>query len=161
MITRIRTLPYEAMLTIAPDLVEDESAAIVSILDPGPSAALCGATHRIFPEDTDRIVTVAFDDVTSLFFAKTKRMGLEQAKAIFQVIYLAHQKPGAITLWINCALGLSRSGGVALFAREYCNVPHAVFDVDIPPQRQRLANGFVERALHTIAFRFPKGVSNG
>lgn len=153
MITRIHTLSYESMRARAADLEKDESAAIVSILDPGPSATLCGSTRRLFPEDTDRIVTVAFDDVQTLFFAKTKRMNSTQGAAIFKVIDFAHRSAEQMTLWINCALGVSRSGGVALFAREYCDVPHEVFDADIPPARQKSANEFVYRAMWQIARR--------
>jgi predicted protein tyrosine phosphatase len=149
-ITRVHTLSYESMRSRATELARDPATAIVSILDTHTPATLCGSAARIFADDTPRIVTVAFDEKDG---PRTRCINSQQAHQIVVVIAHAHRRPREVTLWVNCSLGVARSGGVALFAADYCAIPSDVFSHDVPLARQKLADRFVYESLVRAALQ--------
>jgi len=150
-ITRVHTISYESMRSRADELARDKSAAIVSIIGTHTTAAtLCGTETRIFSDDTPHIVTVAFDEVAG---PRTRVIDSQQANKIVTLIDRHHRRLKPVTLWVNCALGVVRSGGIALFARDFCAIPDDVFNEDHPPSKQKLADRFVYESLVRAAFR--------
>lgn len=118
MITKIKTLSIkETFANIK--YFDSEDALFISIM----------STRRpaIFEKDTDRTITLFFDDVTPTSWlrydmSKYKFASSKDAEKIVKFISKHSKTKKQETLYVQCTLGISRSGAVATYALEQSNM---------------------------------------
>lgn len=92
---------------------------------------------RIFDADTDRVVTLFFDDVrpNSAFLEERGPITMfatEHAEKIIDFLTAFHALPSEDTLYVNCGAGIARSGAIVTFVRDIYDLDHVQFDADNP-----------------------------
>jgi predicted protein tyrosine phosphatase len=113
MITKVFALSLAAFkqkISENPNLGKDN--CIISIAGNGAAP--------FFPNDTESILTLNFDD-TMTDDHDVDNHGLftaAQARRIIAFVRKNNARSGPVNLYIHCAAGISRSGAVALFANE-------------------------------------------
>lgn len=133
MITRIFAMSYERMEKLVKEHPElTKKHCFISIVG--------GKAEHLFPVDSDRVMTLEFDDVdldrhshlTEEDFAKFTLFTEEQAERIIDFILRNNERPGKEFLLVHCTMGVFRSGAVAYCAREILNLSQSQFTSDNP-----------------------------
>ena len=127
MITTVTVLSYEAMRERARHDRIPATACVVSIVDP--------EEEPIFAADTDRIITVRFNDLDPQWPVDPERdprpsyvfMSEEDAKRIVDHVLKFHEHPERWECIVHCMAGISRSGAVATFVQRLAGMPSAQF----------------------------------
>lgn len=95
---------------------------------------------------SDKFLGLCFDDVEYKINFTTKPFDKGQAKQIYQ--FLSKINPEKTdTLYVHCAAGISRSGGVGIFCQEFFGLHYMDF---IKENRRILPNSLVVRLLHKV-----------
>jgi predicted protein tyrosine phosphatase len=140
MIRQVKALPYVLM----EQLKRTESAALeahrfVSVIEPQGGV-------RIFAENSDqnRILTLFFDEVSPCMWQTQAEYGqvVEQfrlrglkfvvfdgghADQIIDLVVSAQANPAKETLFVNCSLGVARSGAIARFVADVLSLDETKF----------------------------------
>jgi predicted protein tyrosine phosphatase len=118
--------------------------SFISILDSG--------SNPIFDQEYPHILTLQFDDVdpgqiSSEYIAGHNLKAMDEVQARRIIIFLMDMRRncGDWELYIQCSAGISRSGAVALFARDLFNMNIKRFRADNP---HILPNPHVYNKLH-------------
>lgn len=102
----------------------------ISVIEPGANPVFTGSDNRA--------LTLSFDDVSPEMFESAERFAIlckemehfkrpyrlfsqEQASRIISYVKTAEESPNHITWYVHCTLGVSRSGAIASFIREFCD----------------------------------------
>lgn len=126
MISWIKTVPRLQLEQFRDTFIKANNL-IVSIINPD--------MEPIFTEDTDRIITVSFSDITpgpflahSFFFEKGEKFcSSEDAKKIVDFVLRHANSSESNTLVCQCSAGICRSGAVAAFALQHSDMKDTDF----------------------------------
>ncbi len=127
MINSVTLLSYAAMFERARSRRIPADTFVVSIVDP--------EEDPIFPEDTDRILTVKFHDLDPEWPVDPERdprpsyvfMNENRARRIVDHVIKFHQHPEPWEFLVNCMQGISRSGAVGTFVQRVAGIPAEQF----------------------------------
>lgn len=133
MIHWIKTVPRKQIETFK-DVFLKENNLIISIIDPD--------MKPVFSEDTERVITVFFSDITpgpflrhGFFFERGEKFCTsEDAKKIFDFILKHSNSDKEEKLVCQCSAGICRSGAVATFAQTHSNMS----DVDFVRENEHI-----------------------
>lgn len=162
MICKAFALPYVGMMQLKqlrPDFLNRHR--FISIIEPRPSP-WCDLDlgKPIFSEDTQRTITLRYDEMAPSMFATLEeyervvadcraRNGTEfvvfdehHADRVIDFLVSAHKAPEKERLFVNCILGVARSGAIIRFAADVLHLDEAQFvemNPDILPHEHSLA----------------------
>jgi predicted protein tyrosine phosphatase len=162
MIVKAVALPYIVMRQLyqeRPDFFNRHRC--ISIIEPRSTVLNYGDIGApIFPEDSERAITLRFDEMAPTMFDTREeyervledfrvRKGLEfvvfdehMADRIIDFLVHAHKAPGKERLFSNCIAGIARSGAVVRFVADVLHLDEAEFaelNPDIEPHEHVLA----------------------
>lgn len=87
-----------------PKKIDDENIAIISIIDPGKD--------RLIEENSENVLVLEFPDVSD----PNVLNGFNQEHEVLKFIERHKDKD---MFFVHCTMGVSRSGGIGLFIRDY------------------------------------------
>ncbi|MDX1985648.1 MAG: tyrosine-protein phosphatase [Candidatus Obscuribacter sp.] len=135
MITLVKALSRQHMESNLSEYLRAQNRIFISVVD-------CNASP-VFGE-SERVLTVRFDDVSPEMFesqtvyerilSQMEELGRpyrtfteEQARAILQFALPFHRLAEAVELFVHCTMGVSRSGAIASYLAELCQVDMQTF----------------------------------
>lgn len=159
MISQILVHSREAICPMLEQLLRDQSNAFISVIDP--------LADNVFAAENGRAITLRFDDVSPDMFESEERFEqicklmegygrpyqlFNDAQALQVVSYVRelHEAQTKVNLHVHCTLGVSRSGAIATYAAQACNLDLGMFAV-LNPQIQ--PNKLVLEKLCNTALR--------
>lgn len=110
----------------------------------------CGDHTPLFETKTEKVLPLEFDDVGAndvanyKAFGKTIKFSEDQAKSVIEFLESIKEPTN---LYINCYLGVSRSGAIATFSREFFSFDYQTFKEHNP---QIVPNTFVLGVLDKV-----------
>lgn len=138
MITEAIALPYVAMQAHASKMPEaGRGQRLISVIEPGVG-------KRIFAEDSERILTLFFDEVSPCMWESAaefeqvlrdfRARGREfvvfderQADSIIDFLLRAQACHEPERLYVNCSAGIARSGAIVQFVAAVLDLDEALF----------------------------------
>lgn len=147
MIARIFAKSREQMSALVhnhPELID--SHCFISIVG--------GSGQHLFAADTERVMTLEFDDVKLAEVAASTQeersrfviFNTSHADKVIDFLLANHQRPGKECLLLHCMLGVFRSGAVASFACDLLGLDRVRFAKDNP---RIVPNDLVAQTLQT------------
>ncbi len=136
MIRKVIVHSREAICQNLAELLVEDSNYFISIVDP--------AADNVFPDGHLRAITLRFDDVSPDMFENVERFETicaemqalgrplqlfyaSQAVEIVAFVRQLHAAEAEVNLHVHCTLGVSRSGAIATYAANACNIDLAEF----------------------------------
>jgi predicted protein tyrosine phosphatase len=121
MINNVIAVPKSYLQERKQKVMCNNSIIVISIIDTPKET-----NDRIFDEDTDRIITLNFSDITPGPFLHNscdldgiEYMNLEQANRIVEFVLRWANSDKAVNLFCNCSAGICRSGAVVSWAYKH------------------------------------------
>lgn len=150
MITAVTAYSRECVCQNLAYLLGDEQKFFISVIDP--------LADNVFPDGHPRAITLRFDDVSPDMFESQERFVqicaemegygrpyqlFSEAQAAEVVAFVArlHENPAEIVLHVHCTLGVSRSGAIATYVAQACELDmdeFAALNPEIQPNKMVL-----------------------
>jgi predicted protein tyrosine phosphatase len=126
-ITQVIAVPKARMIELKDQILDDPKFIAISIIDPEPA-------FPVFEEDTSRIITVRFSDLTPgpffhghFDFSRETFCSTEQANQIITHVLMHANTDEEKVLIVNCSAGICRSGAVVTWAFKHSEMKDTDF----------------------------------
>lgn len=133
MITSVIAIPKIEMKRIKDKVLLNNNIIAISIIDPSPNESI------IFEDDTSRVITVRFSDITPgpfhfdhFDFKDERFMSSEDANKIVEFVLKWVNSEEDMKLFINCSAGICRSGAIATWAFKHSEMKDTDFVLHNP-----------------------------
>lgn len=129
MINSVIAIPKIEMKRIKDKVISNNNVIAISIIDTPEET-----NDKVFYEDTDRIITLNFSDITPGPFLHNSYnldgiefMTIEQAYKIVNFVLGWANSEKDVSLFVNCSAGTSRSGAIVSWALKHSSMKDVDF----------------------------------